>query len=78
MRGFIFLLRNLKKAANNFIMQGEEKPVCLWLTPEEADEILSRCLQSEENDTPAFRSALLQLAKAAFGSPVEPSHQNAA
>lgn len=33
---------------------------------EEAEELLSRCLNSEERDTPVFQQALLKLARASF------------
>lgn len=33
---------------------------------EEVEELLSRCLNSEEGDTPVFQQALLKLARASF------------
>jgi hypothetical protein len=45
-------------------MEGQNGRICLWLTRAEADEILSRLLQSQDGDTPTFQTALLQLAKA--------------
>ncbi len=47
-------------------MGRDEHPVCLLLTTEEAEELLSRCLNSEEQDTPTFQQALLKLARASF------------
>lgn len=47
-------------------MERDRDSICLWLSAEEADELLSRCLNSEEGDTPAFQRALLKLARAAF------------
>ncbi len=44
-------------------MQGDKRLLALWLTKEEADELLSRCLESQEQDTPAFQTALLRLAE---------------
>ena len=47
-------------------MGRDESSVCLQLTMEEIEELLSRCLNSEEGDTPAFQQALLKLARASF------------
>jgi hypothetical protein len=47
-------------------MEGSTCTICVWLTAEEADELLGRCLTSEEGDTPAFQRAILKLARAAF------------
>lgn len=49
-------------------MGRDDHPVRLFLTSEEAEELLSRCLNSEERDTPVFQQALLKLAKASFKS----------
>lgn len=49
-------------------MGRDDHPVRLCLTSEEAEELLSRCLNSEERDTPVFQQALLKLAKASFSS----------
>ena len=49
-------------------MGRDERSVCLQLTMEEVEELLSRCLNSEEGDTPAFQQALLKLARASFHS----------
>ncbi len=45
-------------------MARPSKEICIVLTREEAYEILTRCLQSAENDTPTFQSAILRLARA--------------
>ncbi len=49
-------------------MGRDESSVCLQLTMEEIEELLSRCLNSEEGDTPVFQQALLKLARASFQS----------
>ncbi len=46
-------------------MEQQESYVSIKMTQEEAYELLSRCLQSQEEDTPVFRSALRRLARAA-------------
>lgn len=45
-------------------MDRSHEEVYVLLTREEAYEILMRCLQSEEEDTPVFRNALRRLARA--------------
>jgi hypothetical protein len=47
-------------------MEAERSSICLSLTPEEAEELLERCLSSQESDTPAFQQAQLKLARATF------------
>ena len=46
-------------------MESRESFVTVKLTQEEAYEILSRCLQSQEEDNPVFLSAIRRIAKAA-------------
>lgn len=53
-------------------MGRDENSICLHFTMEEVEELLSRCLNSEEGDTPVFQQALLKLARASFHS-VKPS-----
>jgi hypothetical protein len=48
-------------------MKGHEDHVKVLLTKEEAYELLMRCLQSDEDDTPVFRNALRRLARAIEG-----------
>ena len=45
-------------------MDGSTRTVKVELTAEEAYEILMRCLQSAEKDTPVFHSAIQRLARA--------------
>jgi hypothetical protein len=45
---------------------------------EEAEELLSRCLNSEERDTPVFQQALLKLARASFNGRREMSVDSSA
>jgi hypothetical protein len=45
-------------------MDRSNEVVYVLLSREEAYEILMRCLQSEEEDTPVFRNALRRLARA--------------
>lgn len=45
-------------------MDGQARSIEVVFTPEEAQEVLSRCLQSAEKDTPAFHSAIHRLARA--------------
>ncbi|HXH62416.1 MAG TPA: hypothetical protein VNI20_13800 [Fimbriimonadaceae bacterium] len=50
-------------------MDGETRNVRVELTHEEAYEILMRCLQSAEKDTPVFHSAIARLARAIEAQP---------
>lgn len=59
-------------------MGRDDSPVCLHLTMEEAEELLSRCLNSEERDTPVFQQALLKLARASFNGRKEASLDSSA
>lgn len=45
-------------------MDGSTRTVKVELTTEEAYEILMRCLQSAEKDTPVFHAAIQRLARA--------------
>jgi hypothetical protein len=45
-------------------MERQARMVQVELTHEEAYEILMRCLQSAEQDTPTFHSAIQRLARA--------------
>jgi len=45
-------------------MDRSNEVVYVLLSREEAYELLMRCLQSEEEDTPVFRNALRRLARA--------------
>ncbi len=45
-------------------MDGRTRTVKVELTADEAYEILMRCLQSAEKDTPVFHSAIQRLARA--------------
>lgn len=47
-------------------MGRDDNFICLHFTLEEVEELLSRCLNSEEGDTPVFQQALLKLARASF------------
>ncbi|MBX3111668.1 MAG: hypothetical protein KF857_06630 [Fimbriimonadaceae bacterium] len=46
-------------------METRDTYVSVKMTQEEAYEILSRCLQSQEEDNPVFLSAIRRIAKAA-------------
>ena len=46
-------------------MDTRETYVSVKMTQEEAYEVLSRCLQSQEDDNPVFLSAIRRIAKAA-------------
>lgn len=48
-------------------MKGQDELVQVLLTKDEAYELLMRCLQSDEEDTPVFRNALRNLARAIEG-----------
>lgn len=54
-------------------MEGQNGKLCLWLTRAEADEILSRMLNSQDGDNATFQSALLVLAKAINSDPAPDS-----
>lgn len=45
-------------------MAQEERLVIVQLSKDEAYEILTRCLRSDDQDTPLFRSALRRFARA--------------
>ncbi|MBS1707686.1 MAG: hypothetical protein JSS65_03070 [Armatimonadetes bacterium] len=46
-------------------MESSETYVSVRMTQEEAYEILSRCLQSQQEDNPVFVSAIRRIAQAA-------------
>lgn len=52
-------------------MERVTRTVRVELTLEEANEVLMRCLQSPEMDTPAFHSAIQRLARA-----IEAQHES--
>jgi hypothetical protein len=52
-------------------MERVTRTVRVELTLEEANEVLMRCLQSPEKDTPAFHSAIQRLARA-----IESQHES--
>ncbi len=54
-------------------MEGQNGKLCIWLSRAEADEILSRMLNSQDGDNATFQSALLVLAKAINSSEPEPA-----
>ena len=63
--GFTIRFKIPKKHAENLDgMDGSTRTVKVELTAEEAYEILMRCLQSAEKDTPVFHSAIQRLARA--------------
>ena len=45
-------------------MSGDERPITVELSYDEAYEILNRCLLAEGEDNHLFRAALLKLARA--------------
>lgn len=45
-------------------MDRQEELIQVLLTREEAYDLLMRCLQSDEEDTPVFRNAIRRLARA--------------
>ncbi len=54
-----------KNGSNNPDCMAKQQPrVLIELDREEAYEILMRCLESEQADTPLFRSAMQKLARA--------------
>lgn len=63
---FQFQLEFQFNLSDNFAgtMEGFDKTVKVELSHEEAYEVLMRCLQSIEQDTPTFHSAIQKLARA--------------
>ena len=55
-------------------MDGDQRRVLIDMSHEEAFEILMRCLESAEQDTPVFRTAIRILASAIR----QPDHDKAA
>lgn len=52
------------RTKNRFVTIMEERVLNIELTEEEAYELLFRCLQSTDQDTPVFQSALKRIANA--------------
>lgn len=63
------------RTKNRFVTIMEDRVLNIDLTEEEAYELLFRCLQSTDQDTPVFQSALKRIANALQNSHAEASEK---